>query len=567
MSDKNNDSFWDLGDFRKKPVNQIPRKINTDIRTASIEVESRTSVQNPSSQGFSDSGITKFIPPRSDVAFKKKHVIFEYEPSNPFIKKVRFLSEKEGDSLFSRDNLFMRERAALLSRSVAECEYAPFYSYAPRYSQLTKLQLKYYLWWRENARNGVFLRAEESYIMLYAYELAATGEDEDTESALSLLCSLLTAYPTRQLNVMIKTMIRDIICDFCLVHKLTPPQDKLALVERHVINNSFLPEMFADLNIGGTASPDMVSNSMSLYDYKKSKFYTEENAQTFDKAIMGSLCAVMRNSDAFEAITSFTRGVYGAVTSERHPFNRMVNIVNKNIVVEVTYFELSNVRPAITDIIRYSENKVREHLGIKNKISIMSVNPIAKNVIDDFFSANYPPRPAIDRRRRDAQLDGNETHEYDKLYDLPKSEISPERALEIERQSWDTTKILTEAFVDECDVDTQSEPTAFDKIPEQKIAIPEQPTVSFNSAPNQSGSTYDNIRISIGEIADLIKLCAINASPLEQRKFASAHGMSVDEIADTINEAAVNTVGDIILESDGMSYAIIEDYKDLFDDL
>ena len=50
----------------------------------------------------------------------------------------------------------------------------------------------------------------------------------------------------------------------------------------------------------------------------------------------------------------------------------------------------------------------------------------------------------------------------------------------------------------------------------------------------------------------------------EQRKFASSHGLTLDELADRINECAVNVFGDIILEDDGSAYTIIEDYQNLF---
>lgn len=557
----NKDDFWDLGDYRKKSGTTPSPQRSPDTKAATVELDKRSNEQSSSSQ-FSDSSITKFIPPRSDNVFKKKHLLYEYEPQNSFIKSVRLFSEKPNDTVFLSDNLFMRERAALVNRTAPACDFVPYYSYSPRYSQLTKPQLRYYLWWREHARRGEFLQSSESYIMLYAYELAATCKDEDLNVALNSLCSLLTAYSTRQLNIVMKTIIRDIICDFCLVHELTPPSDKLAAVERQVINNSFLPEMFVGLNVSSDESIKGLVSSSSLYDYKKSKFCTPENVAVFDEAIIGAVSAVLRDKAAFEAITSFTRGVYGAITSERHPFSRMVNIVNRSVSVEVTYFELSGIRPAITDMVRYSENKLREHLGIKNKISILSVNPIAKAVIDAYFDANYPPRPVIDRRRRDARIE-NEVHEYDKLYDVPKAQISPERALEIERQSWDTTKILTEAFASD-------EPEAMDITAEEVSSTPVNPTPELSAEEIKSqntGGTYEDIRQKVGEICELIKLCASGASVMEQRRFASSHGVSLDELADVINEAAVDIIGDIILEDDGTSYVIIEDYKSLFDDL
>ncbi len=588
---KDNDNFWNLGDFKsqRQRIAEQARKANftgqsvnqarngsSHINTSAVEISDNRSNTNEKSIDKSETVITKFVPPHSDPSFKKKHVVFEYEPQNPFIKCVRFLSEREGEALFSTDNLFMRERTALLERAAVECEYVPFYSYAPRYSQLTKPQLKYYLWWRENARRGVFLKADESYIMLYAYELAATTDGEDKHSALSQLCFLLTDYPARQPHIVIKTMIRDIICDFCLVHGLTPPWDRLSGVERQVINNSFLPEMFIDLNVGNDSLPIMINASMSLYDYTKSKFYPE-NEEIFDKAILGALYCVIRNKESFDAITSFTRGVYGSVTSERHPFGRMVNIVNKSISIEITYFELGNIRPAITDIVRYSENKLREHLGIKNKISIMSVNPVAKTVIDTFFDANYPPRPAIDRRRRNTRIDEFEVHDYDKLYELPKTQLSPERALEIERESWNTTKILTEAFSEDQDIDgdISSIPADIDKVIIQKENTIDSPnnsnavlkTSEIDLNTDKADSTYLNIKSKLGEISEFIKLCKTGVNITEQRKFALAHGMGTDEIADNINEAALDFVGDIILENNGMEYTIIEDYRYLFDDL
>ena len=51
---------------------------------------------------------------------------------------------------------------------------------------------------------------------------------------------------------------------------------------------------------------------------------------------------------------------------------------------------------------------------------------------------------------------------------------------------------------------------------------------------------------------------------MEQRKFASSHNSTVDEIADRINEAAAELFGDIILDNEGEAYTIIEDYLFLF---
>jgi hypothetical protein len=363
-------------------------------------------------------------------------------------------------------------------------------------------------------------------------------------------------------------MIRDLICDFCLIHALRAPTEKLNGLEKQVLFGSFLPELLIDLSGDRRACSDAVT-SLSLYDYRRSKCYDDSTAEIFKKGIFGAINAVLSNNDAFEAITSFTHGVYSGVTVERHPFTRMVNIVNKNIKIEIVYYEMANLKTAVTDIVRYSENKIREHLGIRNRIHVLTVNPQARDAIDVYFEQNYPARQFVDRRRKDAKVDENERHEYDALYDVPKVAISTERALEIEQESWDTTKKLTEAFSDSeplTDVGTE-EPAHIDMISptkEESIAPENNEFVSEPySPPSDEQGVYAGLREKLGDISEFVALCR-TPSLLKQRAFASLHSTTVDELADKINETAVDIFGDIILEDCGNGYTIIEDYMFLF---
>ena len=78
---------------------------------------------------------------------------------------------------------------------------------------------------------------------------------------------------------------------------------------------------------------------------------------------------------------------------------------------------------------------------------------------------------------------------------------------------------------------------------------------------NDNCGLYEKIKQSLGNDAEFIKLCQ-SGSIAEQRKFAIANKLSIDELADRINEAAVDILGDIILENDGEAYRVIEDYSD-----
>ena len=574
MFDNNKDDFWNLDEYIKKPRQHTPQKQFSPSSTSAVEISSDVKINEASR--FSDSPIsgeknedgqiTRFIPPYKNMATAKKNILFEYSPANPLIKSIKIVSKNENDKLFVDTNLFIRERKAILSRKAVECSPVSFYSFAPRYSQMSRAQLNWYVWWRENIRNGIFLEADESYIILLAYELAATGEDEDKEKALSILCSLFTENTlSTSKNPFYKLIIRDIIADFCILHGLVAPLNNLAKDSKFLLASSTLPEFFIDLSKGNvtTAINSFLSN-ISMYDYRRSKFYTPENEKLFNEAICGSISALFSDVDAYTSLLSFANGVYGCVTLEHKLFNRMVNIVNKSITAEITYFQLSNIQGAVTDAIRYSENKLREHLGVKNKLNVFSLAPSVKSVIDAYFASSYPAMSIPDRRRRAEKQKEEEAHDYDRFYDVPKAEISPEKASEIEKDSWQTTKILTEAFSDSEDI---SEPTAQPITPiEEKITVTTEKTDNnFLEKPQNSttqSSLYAQISNSIGKIAEFIELCKGSALT-DQRRFASECKLSLDEITDRINEAAVEIMGDILLEDGGDGYQIIDDYKDL----
>lgn len=580
-----NDDFWNLDEYIKKnpspqTVKAFPRSATEAVTVDSdsgngyprVDVPRFNDVALTQNRGGDNGTITRFIPPHKNPDPAKKHILLEYTPENPLIKSVKICSEKQGEQIFVDSNLFIRERRALLNRKASECPYTAYYSYSPRYSQMSRAQLNYYLWWRENTRNGIFLKTDESYIILYAYELAATGAGEDKKAALSMLCALLQNYTDKDINTVYRLMIRDIICDFCLVHALPSPLDRLTKLNRQLMANSYLPEFFVDLSDKNRAiSLEVAVPSISMYDYRRSRYYSDANAKLFKSAMNGAVAAVFEDEAAFKTVTSFTSGVYSCVTAERRPFARMINIVNKSIKLEINYYQLSNVQPFVTDAMRYAENKIREHLGIKNKLHILTVNPHVKAAIDAYFDANYPRQPVIDRRRKNTAEKANEVHEYDRFYDVPKSELSPERAMEIERSSWETTKILTEAFSDSDTLESAPQAEEYGlKMPEEplkapeKIATPEAFENSINlpqKAP--SGDLWDGLCGILGDVAQFITLCH-TPNLAEQRKFAAAHSLTADEIADTVNECAVNLFGDIVLEERDGAYVIIEDYIDQF---
>jgi hypothetical protein len=132
---------------------------------------------------------------------------------------------------------------------------------------------------------------------------------------------------------------------------------------------------------------------------------------------------------------------------------------------------------------------------------------------------------------------------------------------------------LTEAFADGNteDIDAPAAPSVTIEVPIMQAEEEKAPdnreaqafTFTDTSMPQNAGSNglLADLRAAIGDLADFLELCK-TASPLEQRRFASSHSMSLDEIADTINESACDIFGDIIIEDAGGFYTVIEEYTD-----
>ena len=204
------------------------------------------------------------------------------------------------------------------------------------------------------------------------------------------------------------------------------------------------------------------------------------------------------------------------------------------------------LRFLVTDMLKYSENKLRAALGIKSRLSYGPLPAEARAAVDAYFAAEFPPVPRSSVAQRHA-----EPPEYERLYDpLPENNtLSLEHAAEIELESWQTTDRLIEAFSDG-DTAEESTPSAVTEAP---ITAPEE-AAEETDAPEDLGA-------ALSDYAGFID-AALRGDGAAERSFAAGRGMLPDSVADEINDIAAGLYGDIILEDDGDIYRVIDDYAE-----
>ena len=187
---------------------------------------------------------------------------------------------------------------------------------------------------------------------------------------------------------------------------------------------------------------------------------------------------------------------------------------------------------------KYTENRLRAHLGIRSRMTVYALSAEVREVIDAECTRLLPPKEIV---RKPKPV---EAPEYEKLYDLPRAALDPAHAAEIERASWDTTQRLVDAF------EESDEPAPVPQ-PSPPPAAPEQPPQPERPAPDSPFAPYRDFLRAV-----------LAGNPKSIRAAAAQAGGLPDALADEINELAADTLGDILLEDTGNGWQVLDDYRD-----
>ena len=520
--------------------------------------------------------IKNFIPPHTAQDFvKEPRPDDEYVPEHPLLHRVSIYNRKSNYNYYEQ---FLHHARAVVNLRGSECRHVPFFSYVPQFSQLDREQLAWYLWWRQCAAAGNFKKTDYSYILLFIYEIINTAGHGNPEWGRRMLASLWRAY--RSDYIRLDRLLGEWICDFSLIHHLpaTPeitagiPTDALAscsLKEYYMANGGESPEAYSD----------MLITYCSNYDYRRSKFAVGDSLPLFDKHIRGALAETVKRFSGDGRHLLGKAGLEDSrVTRDAFAGALCSYVIKKKIEVDYCSFSRTHeLRFLVSDIIKYSENKLRGLIGIKSRLSIYALPTPMRECIDEYFAGVAP------KKKKEISAD---LPDYEKNYDVPASPVSLERAAEIEQLSWETTEKLISAFgeTENDDDETLSAgtgnpasesnlPTENDGPGDGDIAPPKMPADASPaeiqnpiSIMPQKADSPGGLPEALGELLEFVSLCA-SGDIAGQREFARRRGELPELVADTVNALAADIIGDIILEECDGGYALIEDYRELFPSL
>ncbi|MBQ9086221.1 MAG: TerB N-terminal domain-containing protein [Clostridia bacterium] len=537
------DRFWDLSELTPKPASGA-RPIRRPHSTEGVEITASSGMSEPPVSSGSGTVLTRYIPPRSTgtqlSAASLTHVL-TYAPTESLIHKVILKKWKCSYSYYSE---FLSDAIRYLDREGTECDIVPFFSYVPQYNQMSDAQLACYFWFRHCARGGCYLKVDCSYVLLYVFELINLGERLDPKETQDQLVGLWNAYSEAYPGISVK--LADWICDYSLIHRLPPPARGRSRLTAKVIalKEFFIPMPRGDVE-GCTRSLLRFCNS---YDYKTSKFATPENLPLFDRHIYEALLRAVRYYSADGRLLSGVAFEDSRLARDAYAGALCVAEEKYRLEVEYCSFSRSNeLRFLIGDLVKYAENKLRGHLGIKSRMTVYSVPSEVAKLLDEYFAEALPGRIHTPRER--------EKQAYEALYDVPHKPLSLSDAARIEEESWSTTRELVDAF------ETEEGAEASVTVPLHQSEPSVTAEASLAESAEEPADECGEWKRALGELfAVLVQTAEGDLGALA--RYARTEGRLSDTVAEVINEAGWDRMGDAILEERDGGYAVIEDYRE-----
>ncbi len=553
------DDFWDIDALlpKKRPM---PYAADTSTTEIVVDVPRTTAPPTQAIPTRQAERPTATSTARSTASkHRDERQVVEYAPDHVLIHKVRILRWKSDYRYYES---FFRDAAKLYPIRGVACPHVPFFSYVPQYSQLNRPQLEWYLWWREQFRRGEAPETDYTYLLLYAYELVNLSENTDPQKTCEALCRLWTEY--RQTFPQMDTYLPEWICDLCLLHRLPPPCVEEPRLQSILLSHCSLKEFYA-AGSGDEGFLRALVLFCSNHDYRKSKFYTKETQELFDRVILGTVKVVAERTEQ-------DGKPFAASKLERSEISRYAYTgalcspsIRKRIDVEYFSFSRSHeLRILITDIVKYTENQIRAAIGVRSRLGIYALPPIIRGLIDSYLSGVLPAH-----RKQPTKSAEKEIPAYEKLYDVPHAPISFEAAAQIERLSWETTERLVEAFTEEGA--RQDDNTDGEMLSPQTLPIAEDvPKVEEEqSLPTTEIETKEKdaaVDSPFAPYASLLR-ATLAENVQEQKDAARMAEKTLDVFVDELNELAAEETGDILLEEADVGYCVIEDYREWLRDL
>ncbi|WP_438347919.1 TerB N-terminal domain-containing protein [Paenibacillus sp. FA6] len=494
----------------------------------------------------------------------QREASFQLEPRRvPVQAPISSIELTPLQGVLSKNEHRFTKRARQLEDQVGTAAvFVPFMNYWPTYDSMTGSQSRWYFYWRSEVREQRYPDSSLSYIFLYVYELINGIGWKDPRDGYQLMVDVWLAY--REHHPKLTTYMLEWITDFTLVHQIPiPHQDVFQYVPNELSGDVLELELMHRFNTEPLDIPFSLLVRLADVDVRKSKFYIgggDVPLNEYVPKVLALVDAYLAKQQGLRLIEIFYPG--SPVGKERPLFQSATydeSLYGRSTVVSVTKLsQHAPLREYITHLIRLTENKLREHMNFKGRLRGIELEPEIETLVSRY----------IDRMLK-------VTTSPEALG--PVVVIDEEKLVRIQRDSEFVRDILT-VNIDEGEeqVEEQVRLRVAQNLDNEVEHVPEQQEDSLLQL---------NIGDEVGVESILSPLVTWDVTGLAEEWIQFADALSVTQLEalyilkqgqglsglldianevgtmpelllDDINELAMDTIGDLVIDDDGLT----EDY-------
>ncbi|MDQ0195036.1 TerB N-terminal domain-containing protein [Paenibacillus wynnii] len=479
------------------------------------------------------------IPPRNSSEEVKPNKIRSIKAASDTSVQLQLwdIESEVKEPVTTTEGEFVKRARELEHRKEAPALFVPFKSYWPTYGHMTGAQNRWYFYWRDEVRSGRYHKTDLSYIFLHVYELI-NGVGWDTPSeGYRQLCQLWEAY--RDTYKRLDQYLGGWIADFSFVHHLEVPLSTIVARSRGLAGDLAELELMRCLSSYRELLSFAGLTVMSDYDISKSKFYLgegKEAAERYIPQVVALIDAYVTRKHGKNLVQMFPPSP--PLNRERYLFRSAVydiSLYGYSILIPVVRVSKSlPLRSLITRLFRLTENKLRELMGYRGRLKGVKVDADMDDLVTRFLHREF--------RKSEQEQKG------------PVVVIDQEK---LERLQTDSEIVRTLLMVEEVVIPDEMSEDDYEIAATTDDEKPKEIVVSVNL-----DADFEIVRATGWE-----KFAAV-LSPLQReailllnevegwlpfQKLAVSSGTMPELLIDEINELAMDTLGDLLIDGEEIS--------------
>jgi len=475
---------------------------------------------------------------------------------------------------------FLKQAQHFVDRVGQKTEEVEFINYYKTYDGMNDTQKNWYFYWRSQVRQGNYLSTDLSYIFVHVYEVLHLVGFRDALTAFDHLKNIWEHYSV--FYPQLDSYLIDWLADFTQVYNLsiTPLHWYAYALQQggEIHQKSLALEAWLAVNGDWEQIPNALLNDLCLHDRTKSKFYQQYRSDSsieIEVAFRRGLAAIDHYLQERGGKSLFARSrPLKQEMIRRIPFaDAVYEGSREEIVIETVpvWSEAESLKDAVTAIVRYTENRLRDQRNFKGKQAFIELPPDWAAVLDALFpTTGTTPKPRIAKEEKQSRP----------TTIIPKATI-PDAVTQDFEFTYDAEEIAalrqsSASVRDRLTVDDETPPdelNTFAPSLTHPVADEGVNEITIEFVTERPADAPSHLLTDLPEVATVL---AGDQNTIHLLQFLQTQGWECDQslaqraieyeflnvVLDRLNERALDIIGDNLIYIEGEVLIVLENYRD-----